>query len=73
MNTGNDSRPQSPYLIIVVALFDRIHREVHVKALAINVTQDMHQPSLDATSVHATKDVENADWPRFIHAQHPCG
>jgi len=36
-----------------------VHKEVHSEVVAVNMTQHVHQPGFDPTSVHATDDVEN--------------
>ena len=41
----------------------RVHEEVHSESVAVDLTQHVHQPCLDPTSIHATDDVEYTNRP----------
>jgi hypothetical protein len=38
--------------------------EIHLKPLAVDVTQNVHEPSLDSATAHSANDVQNANSTR---------
>src|SRR6266849_4388038 len=64
-----ESRPERSYLIIECALRFRLDNKIHTVFITIDISQDVHQPSLRAAiPSHVVHDMEN-----FRHRPPPIG
>jgi len=58
VRTSDDPRSQSQYFFIVRALASVVHEKIHGPLLAVNVSEDMHEPRFYAATVSATQYVQ---------------
>jgi len=71
MEARNHAGAKCAYLIVVGAVLCGVNQEIHVEALTVGVTQDVHEPGLDAPPVHSADDVKDADGaPAIGHHEH---
>jgi hypothetical protein len=58
MHARKDLGAKSKDFLIIGAPLMGMNHEIHVKALSINVAQDMHQPGLDTAPIHAANNMQ---------------
>jgi hypothetical protein len=61
MKARDNLAAEGANFFIVSALLRRVDQEVHPEALTVNVAQDVHQPSFNATPLHPANDMQDAN------------
>jgi hypothetical protein len=61
MKARNNLAAEGADFVIVRARLCRLNQEVHMEAIAVKVSQDVHQPSFNASPTHAFDDMEDAN------------
>lgn len=59
MWAGDDSRPQGTDFFVKDTGLSGMNKKVHAKGITINMTKDMHQPSLNTAPVHPSHNVKD--------------
>jgi hypothetical protein len=71
-NTWDDPAVERPDFAVVCARLTRKDRKIKPVAITVNIPQDMHEPGLDATSLHAMEDVQYVDRFRHTYRSYVC-
>src|ERR1019366_4235171 len=58
--TGDNSRPECPYLLVVHSRIGRVDQKIHLIFLPVNMTQYLDQPGLHSTVFQFSEYMKNA-------------